>query len=69
MVMAMWVCPYGDEPQDTKRYQVDAFVVVHAGRAADETGSGDDIWSVKWVLPEEREADGEYATCRQLNIC
>ncbi|KAG9204786.1 hypothetical protein G6514_010017 [Epicoccum nigrum] len=37
---------------------VDAFVVVHAGRAADETGSGDDIWSVKWVLPEEREADG-----------
>ncbi|KAH6642487.1 immune inhibitor A peptidase M6-domain-containing protein [Boeremia exigua] len=37
---------------------VDAFVVVHAGRAAEETGLGSDIWSVKWVLPEEREANG-----------
>lgn len=29
---------------------VDAFVVVHAGAGAEETGSTDDIWSHKWVL-------------------
>ncbi|KAJ4369585.1 hypothetical protein N0V83_005347 [Neocucurbitaria cava] len=37
---------------------VDAFVVVHAGRDAAETGQANDIWSVKWTLPAEREADG-----------
>jgi len=30
---------------------VDAFIVLHAGRGAEETGSTDDIWSHKWVLP------------------
>ncbi|MEW5926890.1 MAG: M6 family metalloprotease domain-containing protein [Gemmatimonadota bacterium] len=34
---------------------VDAFVVVHAGAGAEQTGSGGDIWSHKWVL-----ANGEY---------
>lgn len=29
---------------------VDAFIVVHAGRGAEETGSVDDIWSHKWVI-------------------
>jgi immune inhibitor A len=29
---------------------VDAFVVVHAGGGAEETGNPDDIWSHKWVL-------------------
>ncbi len=29
---------------------VDAFVVVHAGAGAEQTGSGNDIWSHKWVL-------------------
>ncbi|KAF2033534.1 M6 metalloprotease [Setomelanomma holmii] len=37
---------------------VDAFVVVHAGRGAEETGDTHDLWSVKWTLPEEREVDG-----------
>ncbi|KAF9701347.1 hypothetical protein EKO04_000310 [Ascochyta lentis] len=37
---------------------VDAFVVVHAGRDAAETGLGSDIWSVKWVLPQEQEVNG-----------
>ncbi len=37
---------------------VDAFVVVHASRGAEETGDGGDIWSHKWVLPEERAGDG-----------
>ncbi|KAF2801772.1 M6 metalloprotease [Mytilinidion resinicola] len=32
--------------------QVDAFVVVHAGRGAETTGNRNDIWSVKWVLPK-----------------
>jgi immune inhibitor A len=36
---------------------VDAFIVVHAGRGAEETGSGADIWSHKWVLPQERAVD------------
>lgn len=43
--------------------QVDAYVVVHAGTAADESGNPNDIWSVKWVLPEEREVNGMYAGC------
>ncbi|QBE67111.1 M6 family metalloprotease domain-containing protein [Pseudoduganella lutea] len=30
---------------------VDAFVVVHAGAGAEETGSSGDIWSHKWTLP------------------
>ena len=30
---------------------VDAFIVIHAGRGAEETGEGGDIWSHKWVLP------------------
>lgn len=37
---------------------VDAFIVVHAGRGAEETGSAADIWSHKWVLPSERSVDG-----------
>jgi immune inhibitor A len=36
---------------------VDAFIVVHAGRGAEETGSAADIWSHKWVLPAERSVD------------
>jgi len=31
---------------------VDAYVIVHAGRGAEETGSSGDIWSHKWVLPQ-----------------
>ena len=34
---------------------VDAFIVVHAGAGAEQTGSSNDIWSHKWVL-----AGGEY---------
>jgi immune inhibitor A len=30
---------------------VDAFIVIHAGAGAEVTGSEDDIWSHKWVLP------------------
>ncbi len=36
---------------------VDAFIVVHAGRGAEETGNAADIWSHKWVLPTERAVD------------
>ncbi|WP_121355246.1 M6 family metalloprotease domain-containing protein [Flavisolibacter nicotianae] len=31
---------------------VDAFVVIHAGRGAEETASKWDIWSHKWLLPK-----------------
>ena len=37
---------------------VDAFIVVHAGRGAEESGSAGDIWSHKWVVPAERNVDG-----------
>ncbi len=37
---------------------VDAFIVVHAGEGGEETGDPGDIWSHKWVLPEEYDADG-----------
>ncbi len=37
---------------------VDAFIVIHAGRGAEETGSKSDIWSHKWLIPEEFDADG-----------
>src|SRR5215213_4937581 len=36
---------------------VDAFMVVHAGRGGEETGSASDIWCHKWVLPAERAVD------------
>jgi immune inhibitor A len=37
---------------------VDAFVVIHAGSGAEETGNDNDIWSHKWLLPAEFNADG-----------
>jgi immune inhibitor A len=37
---------------------VDAFVVVHAGAGAEVTGNTGQIWSHKWVLPSEMNADG-----------
>ncbi|MBE9636911.1 M6 family metalloprotease domain-containing protein [Salipiger mangrovisoli] len=37
---------------------VDAYVVVHAGSGAEQTGSGGDIWSHKWVMRSEFNADG-----------
>jgi immune inhibitor A len=38
---------------------VDAFIVIHAGRGAEETGLGSDIWSHKWTLDgSEIHADG-----------
>ena len=38
---------------------VDAFIVIHAGRGAEETGKGGDIWSHKWTLSgSELHADG-----------
>jgi len=37
---------------------VDAFIVVHAGRGGEETGDSGDIWSHKWVLPNEYDGDG-----------
>lgn len=36
---------------------VDAFIVVHAGSGAEETGSRSDIWSLKWVLPQVTSVD------------
>lgn len=30
---------------------VTALFIVHAGRGAEETGSADDIWSLKWAIP------------------
>ncbi len=37
---------------------VDAFIVIHAGRGAEETSDKSDIWSHKWLLPKEYNADG-----------
>ena len=38
---------------------VDAFIVIHAGPGGEQTGSGGDIWSHKWVLPNGAyNADG-----------
>ena len=37
---------------------VDAFIVIHAGSGAEVTGNVNDIWSHKWVLPSEFNADG-----------
>ncbi len=36
---------------------VDAYVVVHAGRGAEETNKPGDIWSHKWLLPAAYQAD------------
>jgi immune inhibitor A len=40
---------FGPYDNDGNGY-VDAFIVIHAGRGAEETGSPGDIWSHKWVL-------------------
>lgn len=38
--------------------QVDAYIVVHAGRGAEETRNSGDIWSAKWNLPTQTHVDG-----------
>ena len=48
---------FGPYDNDGNGY-VDAFIVVHAGEGGEETGNSGDIWSHKWVLPEEFDADG-----------
>src|SRR4051812_3472227 len=48
---------FGPYDNDGNGY-VDAFIVVHAGGGGEETGDPGDIWSHKWVLPEEYDADG-----------
>jgi immune inhibitor A len=48
---------FSDYDNDKDGY-VDAFVVVHAGRGAEQTQDRNDIWSHKWVLPESKKADG-----------
>jgi immune inhibitor A len=48
---------FGPYDNDGNGY-VDAFVVVHAGPGAEVTGNTGDIWSHKWVLPSEMNADG-----------
>jgi immune inhibitor A len=40
---------------------VDAFIVVHAGRGAEETGNTENIWSLKWQLPTPKSDHGETA--------
>ena len=47
---------FGPYDNDGNGY-VDAFIVVHAGRGGEETGDSGDIWSHKWVLPDEFQAD------------
>jgi len=38
---------------------VDAFIIIHAGEGAEETGSANHIWSHKWVLTDDAfNADG-----------
>lgn len=34
-----------------KNGYVDAFIVLHAGRGAEQTGNHADLWSIKWLLP------------------
>jgi len=48
---------FGPYDNDGNGY-VDAFIVVHAGEGGEETGNSGDIWSHKWVLPQEFDADG-----------
>lgn len=47
---------FGPYDNDGNGY-VDAFIVVHAGSGGEETGDSGDIWSHKWVLEEEYQAD------------
>jgi immune inhibitor A len=48
---------FGPYDNDGNGY-VDAFVIVHAGPGAEVTGNNGHIWSHKWVLPSEMNADG-----------
>jgi immune inhibitor A len=37
---------------------VDAFIVIHAGTGGEASGNSGDIWSHKWVLASQQNADG-----------
>lgn len=49
---------FGNYDNDGDGY-IDAFIVIHAGTGAEQSGSASDIWSVKWVLPSPFAADGK----------
>ncbi|KAJ5712658.1 hypothetical protein N7493_009126 [Penicillium malachiteum] len=46
--------PYDND----KNGYVDAFIVVHAGQGAEETGMKDQLWSLKWTLPAATNVNG-----------
>ncbi|EON65974.1 hypothetical protein W97_05216 [Coniosporium apollinis CBS 100218] len=47
---------------------LDAFIVVHAGRGAEQTGDRvRNLWSLKWVLPQDTVADG-VKVCAFLTV-
>ncbi|MFG2820180.1 M6 family metalloprotease domain-containing protein [Kitasatospora sp. NPDC048365] len=48
---------FGPYDNDGNGY-VDAFIVVHAGSGGEASGNSGDIWSHKWTLPAELNADG-----------
>jgi immune inhibitor A len=61
--MAFDAAVLADPVVDFSRYDndgdgfADAYVVIHAGEGAEETASKSDIWSHKWLLPQELTTD------------
>ncbi|RZI53863.1 MAG: M6 family metalloprotease domain-containing protein [Pseudonocardia sp.] len=47
---------------------VTALFVVHAGSGAEETGSKDDIWSLKWVVPDGVAINGNLSVQTFLTV-
>lgn len=47
---------------------VEAFVIVHAGRGAEETGKADDIWSHKWVMTGSAVKKGKGSLYAYLTV-
>jgi immune inhibitor A len=37
---------------------VTALFIIHAGSGAEQTLSGDDLWSLKWVIPSDVPVGG-----------
>lgn len=47
---------------------VTALFIVHAGRGAEQTSSGDDLWSLKWFIPQGMPVGGDLRVSTFLTV-
>lgn len=66
-ILAASAVDFGPYDNDADGY-VEAFVIVHAGHGAEQTGDANDIWSHKWIVAGQAVADGAAKVYAYLTV-